>query len=383
MKNKHKIIPVSWPVLEKEELSVAQKVLKEGWLGMGKYVEMFEKDIQNYLGTKKKYICCVSTGSDALLMSLMVAKVKKNDEVILPSLNFIAGAQAIMLSGAKPIFCDVDERTLCIDPIQVEKLITKKTKAIIAVDYSGHIADYEKLNKIKKKFKRIRIIQDAAHSFGSFYKNKKIGTFADITMFSFDPIKTITSLDGGAVVVNTKEELNELRSMRQLGFSTQPNVAFSKKKKLITDVKIIGMQNRMTNLHAAVGIEQLKKIKKISKYKMTLSKNYNNLLKFNHNVSTPDSNFKDVVPFIYYIRVDAKYRDNLRIYLRERKVMTGLHWQPNHIYSLFKKYKKGSMKLTNRIGNELITLPLYVGLKRNEQIKICKYISDFFKKNVS
>jgi len=374
-----KNIPVSWPALGREELNVAKKVLKEGWLGMGKYVDRFEHKIQKYLGSKNKYVCCVSTGSDALLMSLMLAKVKKNDEVILPSLNFIAGAQAVMLCGAKPVFCDVEEKTLCIDPIQVEKLVSKRTKAIIAVDYSGSIANYKKLDKIKKKFKRIQIIQDAAHSFGSFYQNKKVGTFADITMFSFDPIKTITALDGGAVVVNTKEELNELKSIRQLGFSTQPNVAFYNKKKLITDVKTVGMQNRMTNLHAAVGIEQLKKIKKISKVKMMLSKNYNKLLKFNDKVLTPNSDYKDVVPFIYYIRVNYKYRDKLRLFLRKRKIMTGLHWQPNHIYSLFKKYKKGSMKITNKIGSELITLPLYVGLKKDEQIKICKCIDEFFK----
>ena len=114
---------------------------------------------------------------------------------------------------------------------------------------------------------------------------------------------------------------------------------------------------------------------------MMLSKNYNKLLKFNNKVITPNSDYKDVVPFIYYIRVNYKYRDKLRLFLRKRKIMTGLHWQPNHIYSLFKKYKKGSMKITNKIGSELITLPLYVGLKKSEQIKICQLIDEFFKIN--
>ena len=146
-----KSIPVSWPTINSKEILAAKKVLTEGWLGMGKYVETFEKKIQNYLGTKKKYVCCVSTGSDALLMSLMLANIKRGDEVILPSLNFIASAQAILLCGAKPIFCDVDEKTLCIDPKEIRKLISKKTKAIIAVDYSGSLANYEELDKIKKK----------------------------------------------------------------------------------------------------------------------------------------------------------------------------------------------------------------------------------------
>ena len=374
-----KSIPVSWPTINNKEILAAKKVLTEGWLGMGKYVETFEKKIQNYLGSKKKYVCCVSTGSDALLMSLMLANIKRGDEVILPSLNFIASAQAILLCGAKPIFCDVDEKTLCIDPKEIRKLISKKTKAIIAVDYSGSLANYEEINKIKKKNKKIRIIQDAAHSFGSTYNNKKVGTFSDIVMLSFDPIKTITALDGGAIIVNTLEELNKLKSMRQLGFSTQPNVAFANKKKLINDVKIIGMQNRMTNLHAAVGLEQLKKINKITKIKKEISKNYNRLLSKNKNVITPFSDFKNIVPFIYYIRVKKKYRDKLRVYLRKNNIMTGLHWKSNHIYSLFKKFRKGSMKITNSVTEELITLPLFVGLSRKDQSRICNKINLFFK----
>lgn len=375
-----KKIPVSWPAFDNKEISAATKVLKEGWLGMGSYVEIFEKKLEKFLKNKKKFVCCVSTGSDALLMSLMIAQVNRGDEVILPSLNFIAGAQAIKLIGAKPVFCDVEEKTLCLDVKKVSKLINKKTKAIIAVDYSGNLVDYEALHKIKKKFKKIRIIQDAAHSFGSVYKNKRVGTFTDIVMFSFDPIKTITTIDGGAIVVNTKKELNKLKAIRQLGFAVQPNIAFSIKKKITSDVQLIGMQNRMTNVHAAIGIEQLKKIGQISIKKKKLAKNYNRLFKSNSNIRIPNSDYNNVIPFIYYIRVKKQFRDNLRKFLRKNNILTGLHWKPNHIYSLFKKDRKGSMQITNSVAQELISLPFYTNLKYSQQVKVCKLINVFFKK---
>ena len=375
-----KNIPVSWPTLNNKEISSVTKVLKEGWLGLGSYVEIFEKKLEKFLKNKKKFVCCVSTGSDALLMSLMIAKVNRGDEVILPSLNFIAGAQAIKFIGAKPVFCDVEEKTLCLDVNKASKLINKKTKAIIAVDYSGNLVDYEALHKIKKKYKKIRIIQDAAHSFGSVYKNKRVGTFTDIVMFSFDPIKTITSIDGGAIVVNTKKELNELKAIRQLGFAVQPNVAFSSKKKIISDVQLVGLQNRMTNVHAAIGIEQMKKIDQILTKKKKLAKNYNRLFKNNSNIKIPNSDFNNVVPFIYYIRVKKQYRDNLRKFLRTKNILTGLHWTPNHIYSLFKKDRKGSMQITNNVAQELISLPYYTNLKYSQQVKVCDLINVFFKK---
>lgn len=375
-----KKIPVSWPYLDFKEALAAKKVLKEGWLGMGTYVEEFEKKIQNYLNNKKKHVCCVSTGSDALLMCLLISNVKRNDEVILPSLNFIASAQAIKACGANPVFCDVDEKTLCIDIKKVRQLISKKTKAIISVDYSGNIANYKELNKIKKQYNHIRIIQDAAHSFGSCFRNKIVGTFSDIVMLSFDPIKTITSIDGGAIIVNNTFELKKLREIRQLGLSVQPNVAFLQNKKIDSDVKSLGFQNRMTNIHAAIGIEQIKKIKYIIKEKKKLSKNYNRLFNNNSNILIPNSDSNNMVPFIYYIRVDKRIRNDLRKYLQKNNIMTAIHWYPNHLYSFFNKDKRSSMNVTNKVAKELISIPYFVGLSKEKQLKICSLINSFFKK---
>tara|TARA_B100001248_G_C27399780_1_gene469186 strand:+ start:12240 stop:13400 length:1161 start_codon:yes stop_codon:yes gene_type:complete len=377
-----KTIPVSWPSITNKELNALKKVMEEGWLGLGSYVEKFESDLAKFLKLKKNLVCCVSTGSDALVMSLILANVKPGDEVILPSLNFVASAQAIKLLGAHPVFCDVEEDTLCLDINKLKKLISSKTKAIISVDYSGNIANYEKINKIKKiKKKKIRIIQDAAHSFASSFKGKKIGSTGDIVMFSFDPIKTITCIDGGAIIVRDFKELKKLKAMRQLGFEIQPNVAFNNQKgKMISDVKSIGLQNRMSNVHAAVGIQQLKKIREIVKKKTQLALNYNKFFENNNYVITPRSNFKNVIPFIYYIRVKSKFRDKLRNYLKKNHINTGLHWTPNHLHSFFKKCKKGELNITNKVTKELISLPYYCDLSKKKQGVVVKKINEFFSK---
>ncbi len=374
-----KNIPVSWPFLDNSEIKIAKKVLDEGWLGLGKYVTKFESEISKYLNLKNKYVSCVSTGTDAIFMGLLLAGVKKGDEVILPSLNFIAGPQSVILSGAKPVFCDVEEDTLCIDLKKAEKLITKKTKAIISVDYSGNQCDYIKLNKIKKKY-NLRIVQDAAHSFASIFSNgKKLPSHSDIVVFSFDAIKTITTIDGGAIIVNNKKDDERIKSMRQLGFSTQPNVAFSKNQKMQTDVKYLGMQNRMSNLHAAIGLSQLKKLNSIVTKKKIICKNYYKNLKNNKFIKIPHFKSSKMVPFIYYIQVPSKYRDKLRKYLKRKNILTGLHWYPNHRFTVFKSAKKGNLGVTNKVSSQLITIPLFYKLTANEQKYICNQINNFFK----
>ena len=151
-------------------------------------------------------------------------------------------------------------------------------------------------------------------------------------------------------------------------------------KKAISDVQLVGLQNRMTNVHAAIGIEQMKKIEQILTKKKKLAKNYNRLFKNNSNIKIPNSDFNNIVPFIYYIRVKKQYRDNLRKFLRKKNILTGLHWTPNHIYSLFKKDRKGSMQITNNVARELISLPYYTNLKYSQQVKVCDFINVFFKK---
>ena len=169
---KSKMIPVFKPLLENEELNAAINSLKVGWLGMGKYVELFEKELQKIIQNKNKKVVAVNTGFSALHLSCLLLNLKENDEVILPSFTNIADVQSVLLTGAKPVMCDILEDTLCIDPDKIKKLITKNTKAIIPIDYGCNLAEHDEINYIAKN-NGLKIIHDAAHSLGSQYKKKK------------------------------------------------------------------------------------------------------------------------------------------------------------------------------------------------------------------
>ena len=179
------MIPVFKPLIEQPEFSAAQEALEMGWLGMGSYVGEFERAMGSFLEAPDRHVAAVSTGHAALHLSLLVAGVGPDDEVITPAFNNIADFQAILACGAQPVFCDIDDRTLCIDLDAAEALITPATKAIIVMDYDCILCDHDRVASIAKKY-NVRIIHDAAHVLGSRYKGKMVGSFSDIAIFSFD-----------------------------------------------------------------------------------------------------------------------------------------------------------------------------------------------------
>ena len=371
-----KLIPVFKPLISSKEINAAKKSLEIGWLGMGKSVNNFEKKIQKITNTKKKYVVAVNTGHSALHLSMMLADIKKGDEVITPSFNNIADIQSILAVGANPVFCDILDDTLCIDPFKIKKLITKKTKAIISMDYGASIAEHDVINKIAKK-NNLRVIHDAAHSLGSKYKNKCIGSFSDITMFSFDPVKTFTCIDGGAIIVNTKKEMQKLHEMRLMGMGQKASVMYQNKRAWTYDVKRLGFRYHLANLHAAIGIEQLKKINLIKKTRRNVFFQYNQSFKFINSIVVPKIS-KESIPFHYFIRVKFGKRTKLIDFLKKRGVDTGIHWQPNHWLSLFKKEKKGDLRVTNRIGKEILSLPFHSNMKKKDTKKVINCVKSFF-----
>ncbi len=360
------------------ERKAADKSLEIGWLGMGQYVNEFEKKIKSIIKNKNKYVVAVNTGHSALHLIMMLLKIKKGDQVITPSFNNIADLQAILAVGAEPVFCDVKEDTLCIDPIKAQKLINKKTKAIIAMDYGSCIAEHNKIRKIAKK-NNLRVIHDAAHSFGSRYKGRCIGSFSDVVMFSFDPVKTFTSIDGGAIVVNKIQDMYKLHEMRLMGMSQKAKTMYKNQRAWSYDVKSLGFRYHLANLHAAIGIEQLKKIKSIKKTRKAAFKKYNNGLKYVDEIIIPKYD-NETIPFHYCIRVKNNKRLNLIQFLKKNKIDTGIHWQPNHIFSLFKKTKSGDLSVTNRIKNEILTLPFHSLMKKKDIDYIILKIKEFYKK---
>jgi dTDP-4-amino-4,6-dideoxygalactose transaminase len=372
------MIPVFKPLIEKEELEASENALRLGWLGMGSFVNDFEKAIQDFTKCNDRHVAVVSTGHAALHLALIVAGVEKGDEVITPSFNNIADLQAILAVGAEPVFCDIDADTLCIDLDKAESLVTKKTKVMIVMDYDCILCDHDKVKQISEKH-GIRIIHDAAHSFGSKYKGKMIGSFSDITMFSFDPVKTITCIDGGAIIVRTKEELEMIHELRLIGMGQPASLMYENKRAWTYDVKRLGFRYHMANLHGAIGLAQIAKMDRISDTRRKAALYYNQHLADVQQIITPKSDFNDIVPFLYYIRVLGGKRNELITYLKEKGIDTGIHWQPGHWFTLFKDSKKGDLSVTEMVGKEILSLPLHSCMQQADLDQVINEIKNFFK----
>jgi len=371
-------IPVFKPLLTQAEMNAAHQALELGWLGMGAYVGNFEQEIRNYIEAKDRYVVAVSTGHAALHLGLLLAGVGPGDEVITPAFNNIADFQAILATGAQPVFCDIEEDTLCIDLSKAEKLVTNKTKALIVMDYDCVLCDHNKVQKIAENYP-IRIIHDAAHSFGSRFQGKMVGSFSDICMFSFDPVKTITCIDGGALVVKTEAEVKALQEMRLIGMGQPASVMYQNRRAWTYDVNRLGFRYHMANLHAAIGLAQLSQMDKISETRRAACRYYNQHLNTIPRIITPKSDFHQITPFLYYIRVPEADREPLRNHFTDLGIDTGIHWQPGHWFTLFKNCRKGDLTVTDQIGKEIISLPLHSMMSEATQDQIINGIRSFYK----
>ncbi len=374
---KRPMIPVFRPLIEKAESEAAARALKLGWLGMGSLVGEFERRVQKYLKASSRFVAAVSTGHAALHTALLVAGVGPGDEVITPSFNNIADLQAILATGAKPVFCDVEEPSLCIDLKKAEGLVGAKTKAIIVMDYACQLCDHDRVRVLAKQH-RLRVVHDAVHSFGSKYRGKPCGSFSDIAIFSFDPVKTITCIDGGLLVVRSRKELERVREIRLIGTRQKASTLYQNRRSWTYDVGTLGFRYHMANLHAAIGLAQLKKMKEISKNRRQYCRYYNQALKNVGSVKVPATDFLDITPFIYYLRVPAAVRDSLRRHLARRGVDTGIHWQPGHWFTLFKRCRRGDLSITDRIGAEILTLPLHSKMEAKTLDRVVHAVRSFF-----
>jgi Predicted pyridoxal phosphate-dependent enzyme apparently involved in regulation of cell wall biogenesis len=202
---------------------------------MGSYVGQFEEACKEYLGCRDRHVAAVSTGHAALHLAMIIAGVGPGDEVITPSFNNAADFQAILAVGATPVFCDIDDDTLCIDLNRAEELVTERTKAVIVMDYDCILCDHDGVAQFAERH-HLRVIHDAAHAFGSDYGGRKVGSFSDITMFSFDPVKTLTCIDGGLLVVKTEEELRAIHELRLVGMCQPAKVMYTNARAWTYDV---------------------------------------------------------------------------------------------------------------------------------------------------
>lgn len=373
------MVPVFKPLIEQEEIDASRASLEMGWLGMGSYVSAFEDKVREVIGASDRYVAALATGTAGLHVALLLADVGPGDEVIVASFNCSADFQAIGWVGADIVFCDCDDDTLAIDLAKAEQLVGPRTKAMIVMDYDCIMADHDAVAAFAQRH-RIRIIHDAAHAFGSSYKGRKVGSFSDICVFSHDPVKTVTCLDGGSIVVRSEEELKRVHELRLLGMQQPASVMYQNQRAWTFDVERVGFRYHMLNMHAAIGLAQLGKLDVIAGSRRAASREYNAALAGIAGVRVPNTDFDGVNPFLYYIRVAAEQRDALRAFLKAEGVDTGIHWQPGHWFSLWKDCRAGDLSVTDRVGHEILSLPLHSKMPLATVRRVADKVHTFFAK---
>ena len=357
------------PLLNKKKLKkkIFNVVDKKRFI-LGKEVNILENKLSNFVNSK--YAITVSSGTDALLISLLSLNLKKNSEVITPSFSYISSAEVIVRAGLKPVFCDVDLSTALIDTKKVEKLINKNTSCIIVVSLFGQIPDVQNLIKIKKKYK-IPIIEDGAQSFGSKYKNQKSCSIFNIGCTSFFPTKSLGCFgDGGSIFTNNKKIYLKAKQIRQHG----------QKKKYSFDIN--GLNARLDTIQAAVLLEKIKIFPSTINRKKKIFERYISLLKNEGNIKflTIKKHYFSCYPSFNIL---AKKRNKLRNFLQKKNIPTIIYYpRPITDQKIFKDnksrfYMKNSLKLSRNI----LSLPFHLSLKENQIKHIAKTIKKFYKKN--
>ena len=358
-----------------EELAQVKEAFDYGYFGLAFKVNEFEEKLGEYLATDREIIA-VNTGTSALHIALDSIGISEGDEVILPSFTFVATAQAISACGGKPVFCDVYPDSMLIDIDDVKKKITDRTKAIMPVHYAGAPCDMDALMEIKEKY-GIRIIEDAAHAIGSEYKGKKIGSFGDITCFSFDSIKVMTCGEGGAVVTDDKETAEIIRKKRLLGIDRKAmHVKDWKQRSWNYDVPLQGYRYHMSNINAAIGLAQLAKIERFINRRREICNLYLEQLKDVKEIKLPICDFSSIAPFMFVICVGNTKRDALKSYLMEHDIESGISYYPCHHYSLYDDGQK--YLVTEQLGEEILCLPLHYELSDEDVIEVADTIKSFF-----
>jgi len=380
---KKKSIPYGHQWIDEKDIKEVVKVLRSDWITQGPKVEEFERAIAKYCGVK--YAVAVSSGTAALHTAYAVAGIGPGDEVITTPLTFAATAYAVSHLRGKPVFVDVQGDTLNIDPTKIEEKINKKTKAIAPVDFRGHPCDYDEIIKIAKKYKLL-IIEDAAHALGSEYKGKRIGSFADMTILSFHPVKAITTGEGGMILTNRKDFYEKLKIFRHHGIVKKPE-----KGGWYYEIENPGYNYRLTDFQCALGLSQLKKINKFIKKRREIVEKYNDTFKDIEEIITPtERNYVKSAWHIYVIRLKLEKlkADRKEIFERLRKEGIGVqvHYIPVHLQPFYRKkfgYKIGDFPIAERYYQRTITLPLFpkmtdANIKR--VIKIVKKVINLYKK---
>lgn len=379
------MIPIAKPYLTEEEAQAAYDTILSGWITQGPRVQEFEENFAAYTGAK--YAVAVSNCTTALHLALIVAGIGQGDEVICPSMSYIATANAIQYVGATPVFAEVHSVTYNLDPIDCEHRITNKTKAILLVHQIGMPADIDAFKSLAEKY-NLELIEDAACAAGSEYKGKKIGSHSELVCFSFHPRKVISTGDGGMITTNREDYYNRLRLLRQHGMSISDQVRHNTKTVIFEDHLEVGYNYRMTDIQAAVGIKQLEKLDWLVQERRKIAKKYT--LAFKHLRAIrlplePDGFLSNYQSYsIYLEKSSLLHRNDLMQLLLEKGISTRRGIMTAHRETAYKKRNSDvSLPISEDLQDNSILLPLYVPMSDEDVLYVIESFAGILRSKVT
>jgi len=379
--------------IDKSDKQAVLDVLNENkYLTTGPKVSEFENKVKEYCNVK--YACAVNSGTAALHLAIHALDLNKTDEVIVTCLSFVASSNAILYCNVKPVFCDIDENTMNIDPDKIEDLITENTKAIVVVDFAGQPCDYHKIIPIVKKHNLV-LIEDAAHSIGcqinSCPTKPKVGSFADITTFSFHPVKNITTCEGGMTVTNNKKYYDRMKVFLTHGI-TRDYKDREKSASHYYEMVNLGYNYRIPDLLCALGISQLKKLDKFIKKRQDIAKMYDKKLQKLNKYLVPLTQKFENAYHIYVIKLNLNNlktdRDTIFKAMKAEGIGVNVHYMPIHLHPYYKNNLntyEGMMPVAEKVYKQIITLPIFPLMTDNDiddVVNSLNKVLEYYKNNI-
>ncbi len=360
--------PLSDIDIGKAEEHEVLRVLRSRWLSTGPMTERFEKAFSEYLGGGDAI--AVSSGTAALHLALASLGMQEGEEVILPSLTFIATANAVLYAGGKPAFADIEgQENLNISPREIEKKITEKTRAIVVMHYGGYPCEMKAILGIAKR-RGLYVIEDAAHAPGAEYRGEKCGLIGDVGCFSFFPNKNLTTGEGGMVVTRDKARAEKVRRMRSHGMEA---LSWDKYRGHLSsyDIRGLGYNYRTTEIQSALGLAQLKRLDRNNRRRKRLVEIYRERLEENNDISIPFLKFRGnpsyhLFPILVAPRIN---RNRVMEKLKDFGIQASVHYPPVHLFSLYQKrfgFKERMLPKTEEISRREVTLPLHPRMKQED-----------------
>lgn len=368
-------LPYGRQWIDEEDIKEVVDVLKSDWLTTGPKVKEFEDKICEYIGCG--YAIAVNSGTSALDIAVQALNLPKGSEIITTPFTFAATSNSILYNNCKPVFADIKRETRNINPQEIRKKITEKTRAITCVDYAGQPCDIREIKEIAKEF-NLYMIEDASHAIGAEYNGGKIGSFADLTIFSFHAVKHITTGEGGAVVTDNAELYEKLKVLRNHGIDKDAGERYGKDASYVYDMKFLGRNYRITDFQCALGISQLNKLDGFIDRRRYLANLYNKLLEDVEFIELPyvKENIEHAW-HIYTIFLNDRSRNEFFRNMKEGNIGVNVHYIPVYRFSYYKEnfnINPMDFPITEEVFSKIITLPLYPKMSDEAVEYVCDKI---------